>query len=132
MSVLETKAATELKAENADVSPHKLISLLMSGAIERIEQTMNAAMAQDLDEKDVLWRKVIAIVNGLKESLNFDQGGDIAENLNTVYSYLLSRFAEVSCSQSEFECLEEAKMLITEVQSGWESMTTSTPEAIAC
>ena len=139
MSVLATQAALELKTASTDISSHKLISLLMSGAIERIEQTKTAALDNDFTNKEILWPKVIAIVNGLRDSLDFEAGGQIAENLNTVYSYLLNRFDEVlpaindsSCSHDEVKCLEEAYVLIEEIRNGWDSIDASAPEAIAC
>lgn len=139
MSVLATQAALELKTASADISSHKLISLLMSGAIERIEQTKTAVLDEDLIKKEILWTKVIAIVNGLRDSLNFEAGGQIAENLNTVYSYLLNRFDQVFpsrnetlCLNDEVKCLEEAHTLIEEIRDGWDSIDACTPEAIAC
>jgi len=84
MTVDATAAAQEL--ELADPGPHKLISLLMAGAIERVAQIRDSIKQKNHEDKTVLVAKSIAIVNGLRESLDFEKGGDIAVTLDRLGS----------------------------------------------
>jgi len=75
----------------------------------------------DIDEADLLVKKTIAIVDGLRESLNFDQGGDIANNLNDLYEYILQCLDSIN-SSNPIQTLKEVKNLLSELHMGWSAI----------
>jgi flagellar protein FliS len=120
MTVDATSAAKEL--ELSDPGPHKLISLLMAGAIERVVQTRECIKRNNHQDKTVLVNKTIAIVNGLRESLDFDKGGDIAVTLDSLYEYILTRLSTLETDDKPNTSLIEIERLLTEVKSGWDQI----------
>ncbi len=107
---------TESVAE--DATPHKLIQMLMSGFLMRVNSAKGAISRNDYQEKSVQISKAVGIVGGLIDGLDMEKGGETAENLNSLYGYINSRLFEAS-SENNLEILEEVSGLMKEVQSAW-------------
>lgn len=115
MAIAQTKAAEYMQKHENELSSHQVISLLMEGALERLDQ---AKQTKDEAELELLLGKLMGIINGLRGLLNLEQGGEIASNLNTLYGYMIQRLEENDSKQA----LPEVKTLITRVKSGWDAM----------
>lgn len=115
-----TKDTGESSATES-ITPHQVISLLLDGALERIDLAIASVSDGDIDEADLLVKKTIAIVDGLRESLNFDQGGDIANNLNDLYEYILQCLDSIN-SSNPIQTLKEVKNLLSELHMGWSAI----------
>jgi len=122
MSIAVTRAAIEMEERAEEISPYEVISLLFDGALERIEQAQVSLTEGDEKEADLLINKVVGIVNGLRGSLDLDNGGDIAANLDTLYTYINGRLQEVPKHNSG-EILAETSQLLSEVRDGWDGMS---------
>lgn len=121
MAIQPTQAAKELQ-DSADVSPHKLISLLMQGVLERVRDARIAVDKRDLSEQEVLLTKTVKLINALRDSLNFDEGGEVAVNLDRLYDYMLARI-EGTRDDQQVEALEEVASLMKEVKAGWDQIS---------
>ena len=77
-------------------------------------------MAQNLvAEKGASISKAIDIVtNGLKASLNTEQGGELAERLAALYEYISLRLLWANL-KNDPAALDEAARLLGELQSAW-------------
>lgn len=130
MAVPQTKAASFIQEHTEEISSHQIISLLMDGAIERVDQAIAAHQKRQVEDLEILTQKLVAIINGLRNSLNHDAGGDIAVNLDALYEYMV-----ISITQSSFdtlpEALKETRKLLDEVKVGWDQMDLSLIEAPA-
>lgn len=122
MSLTQTKAATYLQEHaQEDISSHKVIALLMDGAMERIDQAIDAVRRERYSEVEVLKEKLAAIVEGLRNSLNREAGGEVADNLDELYSYMLRRLSATE-NDSMASALVEVRSLLGEVKYGWDNM----------
>jgi flagellar protein FliS len=130
MSVAQTEAAKKLEAYGTEVNSHKVISLLMEEALERISQAQVAIKLDNIDDAQILVDKLTAIINGLHNSLNFEAGGAVALNLDKVYSYILDRLEALPLEES-LEALDEMARLINEIKSGWDAIEPRSQEKIA-
>ena len=130
MSVAQTQAAKKLESFGTEVNSHKVISLLMEGALERIVQAQAAIRENNIDDAQILVDKLTAIVNGLHSSLNFEAGGAIALNLEKVYSYILGRLEALPLDES-LDALDEMHALITEIKTGWDAIAPKDQQKIA-
>ncbi len=128
MAVAQTKAASYIQEHTEEISSHHIISLLMEGALERIDQAVEASKNKHLDDLLVLTDKLIAIINGLRNSLNMKVGGDIAVNLEGLYHYMVERITE-STEKTIVASLEEVYSLLSEVKKGWDQMDLSVAES---
>lgn len=121
MSVAQTRAALKLEKQGSKVSSHKVISLLMEGALERISQAKEAIKQGNEEDSIVLIQKIIAIVNGLRNSLNLEVGGEIAVNLDNLYDYIVQRIQETN-KDDRSDAMDEIGKLIEEIKSGWDEI----------
>ena len=106
------------------ITPYQVITLLLDGALERIDQAINRVSDGDVDEASILVQKAIGIVGGLRESLNLSAGGEIAGNLDALYEYIVQRLETIN-DDKPLVVLEEVKNLLQEVYSGWDGISTS-------
>ena len=109
-----------IKAEPVDeITPYQVITLLLDGALERVDQAIISLDEGDLDEANALVAKTIAIVGGLRESLNTAQGGELANNLDLLYEYIVGQLQVIDDYDEPVIILDEVRKLLTEVHLGW-------------
>lgn len=131
MGVAQTKAAQELIKTDIEMSSHRLISLLMAGALERVEQAKVCIGDGNHEDTAILVQKIVAIVHGLQASLNYESGGEIAINLSALYDYMLDNLESAKDSKALLTALSEINTLICEIKDGWDQIVTP-EQAIAC
>ncbi len=102
----------------ADADPHKLIQMLFDGAIDRIATAKGHVQREEFEARNEMVNKAIAIIGGLQDSLNMEDGGDIAENLYSLYEYMTRKLFEANACNSE-ACLDEVSSLLGEIREGW-------------
>jgi len=104
-----------------DASPHRLVQMLMEGALDRISTAKGHMQRDRFAEKGRYISSAISIIDGLRSSLDFDKGGEIAQNLDALYDYMNRRLLEANVNNSE-EMLNEVHSLMSEIKSGWDSI----------
>jgi len=67
-------------------NPHALITVLFDELIRSMRLYM-ATNRADQNEEDTHLGRALTIIYGLQSSLDFDKGGEIAENLYQLYEY---------------------------------------------
>jgi flagellar protein FliS len=102
----------------AAADPHRLIVMLMDGALERIAQARGCIDRRSTAEKARLLHRAVAIVDELRNSLDHSQGGQIAENLDRLYEYMCSKLMSASVDNS-LDALDEVSTLLHDVRSAW-------------
>lgn len=121
MTIAATSAAIALQDRLETATPHEIIGFLFDGALERVEQAKEHLQEGQLADADILVGKLIGIINGLRDSLDFNASAEIASNLNSVYEYILERLAEPE-SADPIAILEEVGQLLSRLKSGWDEM----------
>lgn len=121
MSALKQYQQVNTTSQVADATPHRLIQMLMEGGLSRIAQARGALSREQLSLKGELIGKAIAIVGGLRESLDLQKGGEIAENLDRLYQYMISRLVEANVRNEEAPLLEVADLL-RNVKESWDAI----------
>ncbi|MBF6622143.1 MAG: flagellar export chaperone FliS [Pseudomonas stutzeri] len=110
-----------VQAQVTEASPHRLIQMLMQGGLDRIYQAKGAIEFGRIAEKGELIGKAIAIIGGLREALDHEAGGEIAQNLDRLYEYMIMRLTEAN-RKSDPAPLAEVAGLLLEVKSGWDGI----------
>ncbi|WP_245929134.1 flagellar export chaperone FliS [Agarilytica rhodophyticola] len=105
--------------ENA--TPHQLIEMLFEGLLERISQAKGAMQYKNIELKGRKINSAIGIVNGLRENLNKEDGGEISENLDALYVYILGILAKAH-THNDQALLDEASVLIGNIHSAWKQI----------
>lgn len=103
-------------------SPHKLIVMLFEGAEVALRNARQQMNAGDTGAKGRSISKAILIIeNGLRDSLDRKAGGEIAENLASLYEYMVGRLLEANLKNSD-ALIGEVLSLLSELKQGWEAI----------
>lgn len=102
-------------------SPHKLIDMLYEGALERISQAKGAMKYKQAEAKGKRINQAVSIVGGLRENLDTDKGGDIAENLDALYVYIQSLLVKAHMENDSAK-LDEAMHLLLDLRDAWKQI----------
>ncbi len=98
--------------------PHRLIVMLMDGALERVAQARGLMKHGGGAETAQLLHRAVAIIDELRNSLNMKAGGTISANLDALYEYMCTRLMQANVSNKP-EALDEVSRLLSEVRSAW-------------
>jgi len=121
MSALRQYQNVGIQSQLHEASPHRLIQMLMDGALSRLAQARGALARGQTASKGQLIGKAISIIGGLREALNLEQGGEYAVRLDSLYDYMARRLLE-SNLQNDVGRLDEVYNLLSVVKSGWDQI----------
>jgi flagellar protein FliS len=110
-----------------DADPHRLIQLLLDGALERMAMAKSRITAKDYEGKNNLLNKAIEIVGGLRGFLNHEKGGELSKNLEALYDYIERRLFEANV-RNDISMIDECGKLLREVKLGWDGIRTEALE----
>ena len=103
----------------ANTNPHRLVQMLMEGALERIAAAKVHIQYNNITEKSQLIDKAIDIISGLRGSLNFEKGGEIAENFELLYEFLARRLIEAN-TKNDVAALDEVMYILHDLKDTWD------------
>ena len=118
---LDSYAKVHYNANAEIASPHRLIDMLYEGALERIAQAKGAMQYKNIELKGKKISDAVSIVGGLRENLDKEQGGDIAENLDALYVYIQSILVKAH-TKNDTSFLDEATDLMLELRLAWKQI----------
>ena len=121
MTAMRQYQSVNTQAQAIEASPHRLIQMLMEGGLTRLAQARGAMERNQTALKGELVSKAIAIVGGLRQALNLEQGGELAVNLDNLYAYMTTRLMEANL-KNDPAILEEVADLLREVKTGWDAI----------
>ena len=105
----------------AFANPHRLIQMLMEGALEKISKAKGFMQNGDIAKRGEHISWAISIIEGLRVSLDHSQGGQISENLESLYIYMISQLTQANL-KSSIEILDEVSVLLIDIKSGWDAI----------
>ena len=110
-----------LESELDYASPHRIIQMLMDGALSKIAIAKGCVVRGDMAGKirHVTW--AVDIISGLRASLDKQQGGDIAGNLDALYDYMCQKLHEANMN-NDVKLLDEVTGLLAEIKAGWDAI----------
>jgi flagellar protein FliS len=107
--------------------PHRLILMLLDGAVERIAKARGCIQRNEFSEKARLINRAVSIIGELRNSLDLSKGGQIATNLADLYDYMCRRLA-LATAENKVDVLDEVNSLLHEIRGAWAAIA---PEARA-
>ena len=125
-SALQQYNQVRAHVQTEGASPHRLIQILMDGAIEKINVAKGLIERRNIPEKirNINW--ALSMIDGLRQSLDLEKGGEIAINLESLYDYMQRRLIVANAENNPL-ILDEIASLMLEIKSAWDAV----PEAIS-
>lgn len=121
MNALHQYQQVNTQTSIVDADPHRLIQLLLDGALERMAMSKSRISAKDFEGKNNLLNKSIEIVGGLRGFLNHDKGGELSANLEALYDYIERRLFEANVN-NDVAMIDECAGLLRQVKSSWDGI----------
>jgi flagellar protein FliS len=102
----------------AAADPHRLIVMLMDGALERIATARGCLTRGETAEKARLINRAVSIIGELRSSLDLKTGGQIAANLGELYDYMCRRLLKAT-ADNRVDMLDEVTKLLGDIRAAW-------------
>ncbi len=122
MTAMQTNVAKAYQQQAVlTASKEKLVVLLYDGAILNIDRAQRAFDASDVAAVGEAIGKAFAIIGELRSSIDHEQGGEIAENLERLYGFVQDRIVVANRDRNPSP-LSEARAVLTTLKEGWNAV----------
>ena len=118
---LSAYTQTNIESIVHEATPHKLIEMLLKGAKDALSQAVGAIERKDFEAKSKKISKATEIILNLRTYLDKEKGGEVADNLNELYTYMATVLIDANRT-NDTEKLREVSALLDTVADGWVSM----------
>lgn len=120
-AALKSYGQVHIGAGVQGASSHRLIAMLFEGLLTRIAQAKGCIEQNDIETKGKKITEAMNIIMGLRDSLDLEQGGELAMNLEALYDYVQRTLMQAHL-KNDREKLDECRDLLKQVSSAWEEM----------
>ena len=118
-SAAQAYASVGLETDVQTVQPIRLVVMLYEGALQAIARAeVHMTARQHAEKGEKLSQAIRIIEEGLKASLDLEQGGDLALQLYRLYEYM-SRNLMLSGARNDLALLHEVRRLLGELKQAW-------------
>jgi len=121
-SAVNAYKAAQVDAAILGATPYELVEKLLSRAIESIEEAKGFMLQGNVSAKGQTIKIAITIItDGLRSSLNMEEGGEIAINLDVLYEYMARQLLKAH-AENNTVILDEVASLLKEIKEGWDGI----------
>jgi flagellar protein FliS len=110
-----------IKDDLAVADPHRIIQLLMQGSLENMAKAKGAMERKDFAEKSRTVSKAMSIISALQHSLDMDVGGDVPQNLWSLYDFMVNHLMQAS-RESNPAKVDDVIEIMIKIKSGWDAI----------
>ena len=111
-----------LKSDLASADPHRVIQLLMQGALERLALGKGCIERADWEGKSATLTRAVEIINALRDALEREFNPELVDNLETLYEYMTVRITEASAAK-DTSILDEVIRLLLQIKGAWDQIS---------
>lgn len=104
-----------------DASPHRLVQMLLEGVLGKLAVVKGMMSRGEVAKKGEIIGQAMAIVGGLRASLDLSAGGDLATNLDSLYEYIERRLLMANI-KNDLDMVVEVAGLLHQIKTGWDGI----------
>lgn len=101
----------------------RLVIMLYDGIIRFNNLAVQAIGKGDTEDRNHYINRSLDIIMELVNTLNIEEGGEVAENLHRLYSFSISQLLLANIKRSAAP-IETVTRIVAELKSGWEAIAT--------
>jgi flagellar protein FliS len=117
--------ATVEKTKRDTNNPQELVNLLFVGLTDRIAMARKALEDKDRTARATAVTKCQKILFGLSQTLDFENGDELARNLHSLYNYCIQRLSEGHAKEDD-TMFEEVFDLMATIRDAWQTIPAKT------
>jgi flagellar protein FliS len=109
-------------------SPLELVVMLYDGTIRFLEQAGEAMARRDMRTKGEALSKALAILAELQSTLNVQEGGELAIELDSLYTHMTGRLIEANVQRQQAP-IDEVTALLRTLRDAWSQIASGSASA---
>jgi flagellar secretion chaperone FliS len=115
-----------LEARVLSATPLELVVILYDGAIDAVRAARAHLAAGEIFPRSRAVTQAVKIITELRQSLNFETGGDLSKRLAGVYGFMQSSLLEANFRQTDDGMAITEKILVS-LREAWHKVSAQTP-----
>ena len=121
-----------LQTQVRSSSPLELVVMLYDGALRSSAVAIEAMERRDIPTRRNAITRTLAIVSELQSTLDMEQGGQIAEDLDRLYTWITDSLVRATVEQNAAP-IHEARRVLEIMRDGWYQIASgkTVPEPVA-
>ena len=121
MSALAQYGQIKNDTQTTYASPHQLMLMLFDGAIEAMSLTIGAIQNDNLEVRSKQNTRSITIINGMRECLDMETGGELADNLYSLYQYMTQELFRASF-KNDADTIQNIQTMLKDIRESWKKI----------
>jgi flagellar protein FliS len=113
------------RTEAQSASPIQLVVMLYDGALRFLNEARTAQSEGDLRRRAGALQRVAAIIAECQSTLDLERGGQVALELDGLYSYISARLIDINVKR-DGTAVEEIYRLMSTLRTAWADAATQT------
>lgn len=101
-----------------DATPHQLTALLFKALLDKLAIAEGAISRGDVPSRCDAISKATNIVMELKSTLDLENGGDVANELDRLYEFSVSELLDAN-SQKSIDKIRSVRAVISQINEAW-------------
>jgi flagellar secretion chaperone FliS len=106
------------KTSVTTASKEQILIMLYEAAINHLKRAADSCQKNDYAAKGVAVGKAHDIVNELSNTLDFEVGGEVARNLESLYVFIIQQITQGNI-QNDASKFDEARKIMENLLEGW-------------
>lgn len=126
-SQLQIYRQQQVQHEIEQASPVRLVVMLYDKAMSLLRQAVLHIDRNNVKAKGEALNRVVEIIGELQAILNRDEGGVVAQNLDTMYEFMI-RSVTLANLNNDPQPLDGVLMVLEELRKGWQELEQMTQD----